>query len=351
MMKSSKGIESIIAVLLVVMITIAAAGSFYFWYTRVQQEAQGRTEQSTTNYLKQLNSCIKFPYFEYSLYSNESYVQVQNCGSIPITIGDGDDNVLISSEPCAFAVDSQVCNICPFTVNPGAFNKFKLNFNHAACSGTNETAADVLSDEGNVQHTISFSMDTAAVTATKNFEPTNNIIIPTNVTTYWRDDFNDLGSWIKTGTDTMEIVNGTLHILTASDMAQLTTNDIMFSFDTTKDYTVKTRVKIAGPSHWLFFMYNNGVHLVYDISTLSCRYGNINTQIAPLTIGQWYDIQANVQPSSDVYDVYLNGTLMQTCSMPTDRLTDEFLIGDFEAGLINFGEMYFDYFEVNSTSV
>ncbi|MFH0868815.1 MAG: hypothetical protein V1839_01160 [archaeon] len=180
-MSSKKGVDTIIAVLLVVMITIAAAGSFYFWYIRVQQEAQSKAEQSTSSFLTQINTCIKMPYFSYNLLTNTSEAQVQNCGSTPLTIGDGDDNVLISSEPCAFAVDSQICDICPFVIGPGAFGKFKMNMNRATCSGTNVTAAKLLSGEGNMQHKVTFSMEKSTVTASQSFVPEADVKCSVNL--------------------------------------------------------------------------------------------------------------------------------------------------------------------------
>jgi len=176
MINSKKGVESIIAVLIIVMITVASAGSFYFWYQRVQQSAQGATEQSTKTFLNQINTCVKMPYFAYNLLTNQSESQVQNCGSTSVTIGDGDDNVLISSQPCAFAVDSQVCDTCPLKIGPGAIGTFKMNFNNAACSGTtNKTAASVLADQGNIQHKVSFSMEKSTISVSKSFVPESQI--------------------------------------------------------------------------------------------------------------------------------------------------------------------------------
>ena len=105
MVTSKKGVESIIAVVLILMITIASASSFFFWYNRVQKSAQGRAEHSTTTFLNQMVSCVKLPYANYNLINNESEIQVQNCGTTSVKIGDGDDNVLVTSEPCAFEIN------------------------------------------------------------------------------------------------------------------------------------------------------------------------------------------------------------------------------------------------------
>jgi len=171
MVKSKKGVESIIAVVLILMITIASAASFFFWYTRVQQSAEGKTEQSTTFFLNQLISCVKVPYANYNLMNNESEIHVQNCGTTSVGIGDGDDNVLVTSEPCAFNIDSINCDVCPLTLGPGALGKFALRFNNVTCSGTNTKAADIMADQGNLQHRITFSIDGTTTTASKDFIP------------------------------------------------------------------------------------------------------------------------------------------------------------------------------------
>lgn len=168
---SKKGVESIIAVVLIVMITVASASAFYFWYTRIQQQAQGQTEHSTTTFLNQITTCVKLPYVSYNLLDNETEVHVQNCGTTSIKIGDGDDNVLITSAPCTFTISSQNCDICPLTIGPGELGTFKLRFNDIICSGASETAADLMADQGNIQHKITFSIDGTTTTASKDFIP------------------------------------------------------------------------------------------------------------------------------------------------------------------------------------
>lgn len=173
MVPSKKGVESIIAVVLILMITVASASSFFFWYNGVQQSAQGRAEYSTTTFLNQMMSCVKIPYLNYNLLNNESEVQIQNCGTTSVTIGDGDDNLLITSEPCAAELDSTNCDICPFTISRlGALATFKIKHNYLTCAGTTAKSADLMAEEGNLEHKITFSIDGTTSTASKTFVPT-----------------------------------------------------------------------------------------------------------------------------------------------------------------------------------
>jgi len=177
MTNSKKGAEAIIAIVLILMITIASAGTLFFWYSRVQQQAQGRAEHSTSVFLNQIVSCVKLPSFTYNLLTNESEVEVQNCGTTSVTIGDGDEGGLVTSEQCAFNISSANCDVCPFVIGPGALGRFTMYANRTFCSGAlaSKTLDMVMAAEGNIQHKITLSIDKSTTTASKDFIPTKTL--------------------------------------------------------------------------------------------------------------------------------------------------------------------------------
>jgi flagellin-like protein len=175
-MLGRKGITPIIATILVVMMTVAAAGAMFFWLTRLQGTGQGAVEESQTTLLERMAACVTIPSFSYNTYDNTSDVSMQNCGNTVLEIGDGDDNVLVASNACSFALDcDMIVEDCPITVGPGAYDTITIDAEEADCSGGgNITLADVMASEEGIQHQFILTVGTrslAVTTTARSFVP------------------------------------------------------------------------------------------------------------------------------------------------------------------------------------
>jgi len=175
-MLGRRGITPIIATILVVMMTVAAAGAMFFWLTRLQGTGQGAVEESQTTLLERMAACVTIPSFSYNTYDNTSDISMQNCGNTVLEIGDGDDNVLVASNACSFALDcDMIVEDCPITVGPGAYDTFTIDAEEADCSGGgNITLADVMASEEGIQHQFILTVGTrslAVTTTARSFVP------------------------------------------------------------------------------------------------------------------------------------------------------------------------------------
>ena len=169
---NKKGITPIIAIILVVMITVAAAGAMFFWLTRIQNQGQGAVESSQSVLLERVAICADIPSMTFNTFTNKSRLAVQNCGSSEFKLGDGDDNILLTSEPCSFVLNCSmvVSNVCPITMLPGTFTRIDLNMSATTCAGTTRTPADVLAGQEGITHQIIISID-KKTTAARSFIP------------------------------------------------------------------------------------------------------------------------------------------------------------------------------------
>jgi len=176
-----RGITPIIATILVVMMTVAAAGAMFFWLTRIQGTGQGAVEESQTTLLERMSACATIPTFNYNNYDNKSNMDIQNCGNTMLTVGDGDDNALIASNSCSFNLDCDIIEgDCPLTIGPGGFKTAILDLEEANC-GSNTTAADILADQEGIQHQFILTIGTsgsATTTTARSFVPRRNAPTP-----------------------------------------------------------------------------------------------------------------------------------------------------------------------------
>jgi flagellin-like protein len=176
-----RGITPIIATILVVMMTVAAAGAMFFWLTKIQATGQGAVEESQTTLLERMSACATIPTFNYNNYDNKSNMDIQNCGNTMLTIGDGDDNALIASNSCSFNLDCDIIEgDCPLVIGPGGFKTAILDLENADC-GSNVTAADILADQEGLQHQFILTIGTsgsATTTTARSFVPRRNAPTP-----------------------------------------------------------------------------------------------------------------------------------------------------------------------------
>lgn len=78
-----KGITPIIAIMLLLMITIAMIGFAYLWFTRISQNAMNRTENIMEQNRENLGKTIQI---DSAIGAETSMVFIRNTGSYPINV-------------------------------------------------------------------------------------------------------------------------------------------------------------------------------------------------------------------------------------------------------------------------
>lgn len=78
-----KGITPIIAIMLLLMITIAMIGFAYLWFTRISQNAMNRTENIMEQNRENLGKTIQI---DNAIGAADSMVFIRNTGSFPINV-------------------------------------------------------------------------------------------------------------------------------------------------------------------------------------------------------------------------------------------------------------------------
>jgi len=170
-MAIKRGITPIIAIILVLMITVSAAGVMFYWLSRIQHQQQGTIESSQKQLFETLSSCVSIPTFRYNTIDNQTDVVFQNCGNVLHRIGDTDlieDRVIVSSgSACSFLLNSSNCIGCPFTLEPGAVQDVILNFTAVGACNANI--------KGNIRSEISFFID-RKTSVSRTFIPEDEVI-------------------------------------------------------------------------------------------------------------------------------------------------------------------------------
>ncbi|MCK4555007.1 MAG: hypothetical protein KAT83_00215 [Candidatus Aenigmarchaeota archaeon] len=95
-----KGITPVIALVLLLMMTVAAAGMAYIWFQDVQQETQDTVSDSLSQRTEQMAGAISIDAVYEPGVANEVRVAIRNTGSVTYT---GDVVVYVGAELCTTA--------------------------------------------------------------------------------------------------------------------------------------------------------------------------------------------------------------------------------------------------------
>lgn len=123
----------------------------------------------------------------------------------------------------------------------------------------------------------------------------------------------------------------------------------LFTLDEAKDYNVSLEFAFESPAHWIEVFRSQHINAVLDDHAggndwrFKCRYGGSNHLIMVLNPYASYNIEFRVHPGSSTYDVYVGGSLRETCDFdPGGPSFPQFRLGDFETGTSNYGTAMYD---------
>ncbi len=102
MFGARKGITPVIALVLLLMMTVAAAGMAYVWFMDVQEETQDTVKDSLSQRTDQMAAAVKIDAtYEDGLVATSTDIIVRNIGSTTYT---GMSTVLLGGDVCSAAV-------------------------------------------------------------------------------------------------------------------------------------------------------------------------------------------------------------------------------------------------------
>jgi flagellin-like protein len=104
----SKGLTPVIAMILLLMMTVAAAGASFYWLLRIQGELQGGTQQFQEQTFEQMTSMVGWQSATYSEDPDLLYITVVNRGTTKIPI----DNESTSGGVQWILLDNEQDHVC-----------------------------------------------------------------------------------------------------------------------------------------------------------------------------------------------------------------------------------------------
>jgi flagellin-like protein len=120
---SKKGLTPVVAMILLLMMTVAAAGASFYWLVRIQSELQGGTQQFQTTTFEAMTSSVIWQTSSYNRTSEILKISILNTGTrkIPVTatsisprttwtLTNGDGDILCNSDWSGLDSDSDGTN-------------------------------------------------------------------------------------------------------------------------------------------------------------------------------------------------------------------------------------------------
>ena len=98
----------IVAIILLLMMTVAAAGTSFYWLIKIQSEMQGGTEQYQENVFDRLASTINWLDADYNSTAETLTIYLQNVGTTEIPL----DNSLTDPTTTWILKDSEQITVC-----------------------------------------------------------------------------------------------------------------------------------------------------------------------------------------------------------------------------------------------
>jgi len=167
---AKKGITTIIAILLAIVLTLALASSTFFFVSKTQKSTQEQGTRSSSEYLVKLASCIKIMSVKYQV-NKLLEVTVKNCGNRDIDLEKEKINVLVESggASCIVTINNSNCPNCTGTIPPGNMRPIVINTTQALCENTNSNLTAFL--ESSLGKTTSLSMSAKYAYTSTTFVP------------------------------------------------------------------------------------------------------------------------------------------------------------------------------------
>ena len=104
----SKGLTPVIAMILLLMMTVAAAGASFYWLLRIQGELQGGTQQFQEQTFEQMTSVVGWQSATYTPLTENLQITIVNRGTTKIPI----DNESTSGGVQWFLQDNEQEHVC-----------------------------------------------------------------------------------------------------------------------------------------------------------------------------------------------------------------------------------------------
>jgi flagellin-like protein len=132
---NTKGMTPIVAIILLLMMTVAAAGTSFYWLIKIQSEMQGGTEQYQENVFERLASTVNWLDADYNSTEENLTIYIQNVGTTDIPL----DNSTTDPTTTWILKDSEQVTVCESKLdgvgtNPNCFSGCGASTNIGASS-------------------------------------------------------------------------------------------------------------------------------------------------------------------------------------------------------------------------
>jgi flagellin-like protein len=128
---NTKGMTPIVAIILLLMMTVAAAGTSFYWLIKIQSEMQGGTEQYQENVFERLASTVNWLDADYNSTEENLTIYLQNVGTTDIPL----DNSTTDPTTTWILKDSEQVTVCEAKLD-GETNGAVTNPNCVSGCGT-----------------------------------------------------------------------------------------------------------------------------------------------------------------------------------------------------------------------
>jgi archaellum component FlaG (FlaF/FlaG flagellin family) len=134
---AKKGITTIIAILLAIVLTLALASSTFFFVSKTQKSTQEQGTRSSSEYLVKLASCIKIMSVKYQT-TKFLEITVKNCGYRDVDPETEKINLLVETggSSCIATINSSNCPDCK-KIFAGSMAPIRINASAVRCENIN----------------------------------------------------------------------------------------------------------------------------------------------------------------------------------------------------------------------
>ena len=184
-------------------------------------------------------------------------------------------------------------------------------------------------------------------------------VLPSAEAGVFSDDFDDgevddwtvttQGSGLFTASDSCSVSEPYSFYMSSPGNSQAKAVSPLYDVNLSENYHVSFYFLIPDTSnHWFEVFNNHQTYLVIDSGDdLEYYDGDTSYLVDELATGQWHHIEIKVYPSFEDYDVYVDEEFERSCPFWIHTgFENSFQIGDRENGSDDYGQAYWDDFEI-----
>ncbi len=132
-----RAISNVIALVLIIMMTLAISASAFYWIMKIQGQMQGAGDESQDKFSDRVVGELNIVNINYNINTDNVKIVLENSGGRKIEqIGDAGDTLVISSGSfsCSLPFNSSTCDVCPIALDVNEIITMNLLFGGTDCA-------------------------------------------------------------------------------------------------------------------------------------------------------------------------------------------------------------------------